>query len=188
MQIYTFAGVMKRDIVTQEEATWGLHAISHRDGENGSDYTYDDSAGEGTFGYVIDSGCRVSHDEFEGRAVAGYNAFDGAADDDKSVPHGTHVAGTIAGLTVGVAKKASIVSVKVFDESDRTTTEEILDGLAWSVNDILDKGRQNKAVINMSLRKLHPTSYKRRGSPRFPFCPVTHFLFSKDNMLTATTA
>ena len=187
MQIYTFAGVMKRDIVTQEEATWGLHAISHRDGENGTEYVYDDLAGEGTYGYVIDSGCRVSHGEFEGRAVAGFNAFEGVGDDDEAVPHGTHVAGTIAGLTVGVAKKANIVSVKVFDASETTTTAEILDGLAWSVNDILDKGRQNKAVINMSLRKLHPESHKLRGSPRFPFCPVTNFI-SKDNMLTATTA
>ena len=152
MQIFTPGGVAKHELVTQERATWGLNVISHREGKNQLEYRYDDSAGAGTYAYVIDSGCRLTHREFEGRATAGHNALPGTGDDDTTV-HGTHVAGTIAGATVGVARKASIVSVKVFDVSANTTTEDILDGLTWSVNDIVEKERQSKAVINMSLGK-----------------------------------
>jgi hypothetical protein len=40
--------------VTQKDAPWGLGRISHR--ANGStDYTYDDTAGSGTWAYVIDT-------------------------------------------------------------------------------------------------------------------------------------
>ena len=64
--------------------------------------------------------------------------------------HGTHVAGTVAGSTYGVAKSANIVAVKVFAGSS-SATSIIIDGFNWAVNDIISKGRQNKAAISMSL-------------------------------------
>lgn len=53
-------------LVYQNSATWGLSRISHmRPGH--TDYVFDDSAGEGTCVYVIDTGIYVDHPDFEGR-------------------------------------------------------------------------------------------------------------------------
>ncbi|KAK3995200.1 putative serine protease with a subtilisin domain [Cladorrhinum sp. PSN332] len=130
---------------TQSNAPWGLGSISHRK-PNSTDYIYDASAGEGTTAYVIDTGIRATHVEFEGRAHLGFNAFPGADDNDNQ-GHGTHVAGTIAGKTYGVAKKAKIVSVKVFDYG-ASTTSIVLSGFAWAVSNITSP---STSLISMSL-------------------------------------
>lgn len=125
----------------------GLATISHRN-PGSTSYIYDDSAGEGTYAYVVDSGINTGHVEFEGRATRGYNAAGG--DDVDTLGHGTHVAGTIGSRAYGVAKKASLISVKVF--AGRTAdTSVILDGYQWAVRDIVNRGRQSRSVINMSL-------------------------------------
>jgi oryzin len=97
--------------VTQSNAEWGLGRISRRQAPF-TQYRYDDSAGRGTYAYVIDSGVNIAHQEFGGRASNGAN-FAGGSNVD-SGGHGTHVAGTIGGRTYGVAKNTNIVSVKVF--------------------------------------------------------------------------
>lgn len=48
------------DFVTQPDAPWGLAHISSRTGTSTS-YTYDDSAGEGTCSYIVDSGVDATH-------------------------------------------------------------------------------------------------------------------------------
>ncbi|MGC5413298.1 S8 family serine peptidase, partial [Streptomyces sp. DT225] len=78
-------------------------------------YTYPDGAGEGVTAYVIDTGVRTTHEEFGGRAASGFDAVDNDDSADDGNGHGTHVAGTIAGATYGVAKKAKIVAVRVLD-------------------------------------------------------------------------
>jgi oryzin len=109
---------------------------------------YDDSAGTGTFAYIVDSGVLATHNEFAGRASIAYNAINN--DNTDALGHGTHVAGTVAGTTYGVAKKATIVAVKVF-QGNSAATSIILDGYNWAVNDIVAKGRQNKAAVSLSL-------------------------------------
>lgn len=137
----------KRSETTESDATWGLGAISHR--KNGSnEYVYDTNAGKDTYAYVVDSGVRLSHGEFEGRAVFGYSAY--GDDESDSVGHGTHVAGTIAGKTYGVAKQATIVSVKTFD-GQHSSTSNILGGFNWAAKDIVSKSRTSSAVINVSI-------------------------------------
>ena len=135
-------------LTTQTGATWGLGSISHRRTQSTS-YIYDSSAGQGTYAYVVDSGIQINHVEFEGRASRVYNAVSGVPDTD-TLGHGTHVAGTIGSRAYGVAKKANLLSVKVFD--GRTgSTSVILDGFDWAANDIISKRRTGVAVINMSL-------------------------------------
>jgi hypothetical protein len=134
-------------IVTQSNAEWGLGRISHRQAPS-SQYVYDDSAGRGTYAYVIDSGVNINHQEFGGRASNGAN-FAGGSNVD-SGGHGTHVAGTIAGRTYGVAKNANIVSVKVFGTGS-SPVSTIMQGFQWAVNDITSRGRAGISVINMSL-------------------------------------
>ncbi|PYI35452.1 subtilisin-related protease [Aspergillus indologenus CBS 114.80] len=134
-------------LVTERNAPWGLGCISHR-GQTSTDYVYDDSAGIGTYAYIVDTGILSSHDEFGGRVLLAYNAAGGQHVD--GVGHGTHVSGIIGGRTYGVAKRATLVSVKVF-VGESSSTSVILDGFNWAVNDIVSKNRTSKSVINMSL-------------------------------------
>ncbi|KKK25089.1 hypothetical protein P175DRAFT_0495699 [Aspergillus ochraceoroseus IBT 24754] len=134
-------------LTNQTGAPWGLGAISHK-GTASTSYIYDTSAGSGTYAYVVDTGINPSHEQFGGRASLAYNAVGGQHVD--SVGHGTHVAGTIGGSTYGVAKQASLLSVKVF-QGESSTTSIILDGFNWAANDIVSKNRTSKAAINMSL-------------------------------------
>ncbi|KAI1070895.1 hypothetical protein LB507_011033 [Fusarium sp. FIESC RH6] len=136
-----------RALTTQSSAPWGLAAISRRT-PGGSTYTYDTTAGAGSYGYVVDSGINVNHRDFGGRASLGYNAVGGSHTD--TLGHGTHVAGTIASTTYGVAKRANVISVKVFAGATGSTST-ILAGFNWAVNDITSKGRAGRSVINLSL-------------------------------------
>lgn len=137
---------------------WGLYRISHHERFTGSNYEYvynDEESGEGTTAYVIDTGVRTDHPEFEGRASFGINVIDASSVGDTN-GHGTHVAGTIASKTFGVAKKAKIINVKVYPDSTpenprpSTATSAIIMGLDWAVNDAKSKGIIQKSVANIS--------------------------------------
>jgi subtilisin family serine protease len=136
-------------MVTQHNAPWGLGRISHR-AANSTEYYYSDTAGNGIRVYVIDSGIRLSHVDFGGRAVWGANFISNSSDTDED-GHGTHVAGIIAGKTYGVAKKATVVAVKVLDKSGSGSMSGLLQGLNWAVADAKHRGVTDKAIINMSL-------------------------------------
>lgn len=140
----------KKNLIVQRGATWGLSAISHRSGSTTTgEYIYDSQAGVGTFAYVVDSGARATHNEFQGRVEPGYNALPQFPTGDRN-GHGTHVAGTVMGRTYGVAKGATLVPVKAF-EGRSTTTSAIIDSITWSINDVVSKRRQSQAAINLSL-------------------------------------
>ncbi|KAK1672836.1 alkaline serine protease Alp1 [Colletotrichum godetiae] len=143
----------KRDLTTQASSIWSLGDLSHK-AAGSTEYVYDSTAGEGTTAYVFDTGIRTSHSEFEGRASFGINGVTGSTvspgSNSDTDGHGTHVAATIVGKTYGVAKKAKVIDIKVFDGSTGSTSA-ILTGLTWAVNDIVSKGAQGKSVLNMSL-------------------------------------
>ncbi|KAK3317206.1 oryzin precursor [Cercophora scortea] len=135
-------------ITTQKGAPWGLGSISHKK-PNYTDYLYDATAGKGTYAYIVDTGLKIEHVEFEGRAKLGYNAYPDS-DFVDNYGHGTHTAGTIGSKSYGVAKKATLISVKVFDTGS-STTSIVLDGYTWAVNNITASKRTDVAVISMSL-------------------------------------
>ncbi|PHH83194.1 hypothetical protein CDD82_3119 [Ophiocordyceps australis] len=162
-QTHMFLSSQDASTKTQRYAPWNLHAISHRKPVANRfmsclwHYSYDAKAGEGTFAYVIDTGVRASHRDFEGRAYYGCQirrvenaCYCERGDHDDNNGHGTHVAGIIASKTYGVAKKASIISVKVFNENGRTYKSDSIQAFHWAVTDILQKGRATRAVINIS--------------------------------------
>ncbi|KAI6092983.1 oryzin precursor [Hypoxylon rubiginosum] len=142
-----YSCVMNNDTLTEmSRDDAGLGATSHRV-PNHTDYVYDSKAGEGTYAYIIDSGLLPTHEEFEDRAILGYNAVGGPFVDDTG--HGTHVAGTIGGKTYGVAKKAKLVSVKIF-RNGRGHFSDVLEGYQWAVYNITTENRQNVSAINIS--------------------------------------
>ncbi|MFE7483507.1 S8 family peptidase [Streptomyces sp. NPDC057552] len=132
---------------TQENPpSWGLDRVDQAETAGDNAYTYPDTAGEGVTAYVIDTGVRVTHEDFEGRATSGFDAVDNDDDADDGNGHGTHVAGTIAGASHGVAKKAKIVAVRVLDDNGSGTTEQVIAGIDW-----VAANASGPSVANMSL-------------------------------------
>jgi len=110
--------------------------------------------GEGTIAYIIDTGVNKDHVDFEGRVVGGWNIVDNNDDFSDIDGHGTHVAGSVAGRTTGVAPNALIWGVQVFyfpSPGEGPYTGDSLVGQA--LEKIVEKVTANgeKAVVNMSL-------------------------------------
>ncbi|MFJ2739871.1 S8 family serine peptidase [Streptomyces sp. NPDC087440] len=134
------------DATQDNPPSWGIDRIDQADTALDKKYTYPDSAGEGVTAYVIDTGVRVTHKDFGGRASSGFDAIDNDDNADDGNGHGTHVAGTIAGTAHGVAKKAKIVAVRVLDDSGSGTTEQVVAGIDW-----VTAHHKGPSVANMSL-------------------------------------
>ncbi|MCB5166897.1 S8 family peptidase [Streptomyces bambusae] len=134
------------DATQPNPPSWGLDRIDQKALPLNSSYTYPDKAGEGVTAYVIDTGVRISHSDFGGRASNGYDAIDNDNTAQDGHGHGTHVAGTVAGGAYGVAKKAKIVGVRVLDNSGSGTTEQVVAGIDWVTQNAV-----KPAVANMSL-------------------------------------
>ncbi|MFI5806433.1 S8 family peptidase [Streptomyces sp. NPDC051561] len=134
------------DATQDNPPSWGIDRIDQTDTAGDKKYTYPDSAGEGVTAYVVDTGVRVSHKDFGGRAVSGFDAVDNDDNADDGNGHGTHVAGTIAGTAHGVAKKAKIVAVRVLDDNGSGTTEQVVAGIDW-----VTANHKGPSVANMSL-------------------------------------
>jgi subtilisin family serine protease len=126
--------------------SWGLDRIDQKSLPLNSSYTYPDAAGEGVTAYVIDTGVRITHGDFGGRASYGYDAVDNDNTAQDGHGHGTHVAGTVAGNAYGVAKKAKVVGVRVLNNSGQGTTAQVVAGIDWVARNAV-----KPAVANMSL-------------------------------------
>ncbi|MFJ2295222.1 S8 family peptidase [Streptomyces sp. NPDC087894] len=134
------------DATQDNPPSWGLDRIDQAETAGDDAYTYPDAAGGDVTAYVIDTGVRVTHNDFEGRATSGFDAVDNDDDADDGNGHGTHVAGAIAGASHGVAKKAKIVAVRVLDDAGSGTTEQVVAGIDW-----VTENHQGPSVANMSL-------------------------------------
>jgi len=130
---------------TQTGSTWGIVRTSEVNNDESGDYKYSTHAdGSGISVYVIDTGIYTAHSDFGGRAVWGTNTVDSSRNDGNG--HGTHCAGTIGGRTYGLAKGATLVAVKVLSDSGSGSTQGVIQGVQWSVND-----KQGPALASMSL-------------------------------------
>jgi cerevisin len=103
-------------IDTRGHAPWGLSRISTAafaaHDPKDMDYTYNfvnADLGQGSDVYIVDTGLYEDHVVFGGRAKQVWS-FDKS--NEITDGHGTHVAGTAAGETLGVASKANIWGVR----------------------------------------------------------------------------
>ncbi|MFV2117540.1 S8 family peptidase [Streptomyces sp. Act-28] len=138
-RVFTISG-------TQPNPTWGLDRVDQRSLPLDRSYTYPEPGGDGVTAYVIDTGVRITHGDFGGRASYGYDAVDNDNTAQDGHGHGTHVAGTVAGTAYGVAKKARVVGVRVLNNQGSGTTAQVVAGIDW-----VTRNAVKPAVANMSL-------------------------------------
>jgi len=128
-----------------EAATWGLNRIgADQRGRNGAGATV----------FVLDTGVRVSHQEFGDRAMPVLDMTIGSpreCNGDMSCAadrqgHGTHCAGTAAGESYGVAPSANVRSVKVLSDRGSGSWSWSYYALDW-----LATNPTRPAVASMSL-------------------------------------
>jgi len=136
--------------VVQENAPWHLDRICRESvNDMDGDYYYRASAGSGVTAYIIDTGIRCTHVEFKtNRCTFGYDATNEGLFDGNG--HGTHVASLVAGVVSGVAKKTTVVAVKVLTAGGSGTTAGVVAGVNWATNTYLAGGKK-PSVSNMSL-------------------------------------
>jgi hypothetical protein len=131
----------------QDSAPWGLDRIDQRSLDLDGKYHYR-YTGAGVDVYLIGGGVRSTHAEFEGRVQAGgaIGFGEGAVDCDG---WGTAAAGVVGGKTFGVAKGATIVSVKSYACRKDPDYWDLFDQIDWVTEDHVD-GQPAVALFDLS--------------------------------------
>lgn len=138
---------MAMAVETQTPAPWGLDRVDQVNLPLSGSFTYSTTA-PGVTTYIVDTGVRSDHVDFTGRVSGGFSAIaDGRGTADCN-GHGTHVAGSVAGATYGVAKSAAIVPVRVLDCYGSGSWSGVIAGLDWIAG---NHAAGTPAVANMSL-------------------------------------
>jgi len=125
--------------------SWGLDRLEQFFAPLNKRYAYPNTASN-VHAYVIDTGIRITHQEFGGRASYGYDFIDNDSVADDCDGHGTHVAGTLGGTNYGVAKAVQLVAVRVLDCTGSGTVAGVIAGIDWVTAHAV-----KPAVANMSL-------------------------------------
>mmetsp|Transcript_1759 Transcript_1759/g.2758 ORF Transcript_1759/g.2758 Transcript_1759/m.2758 type:complete len:404 (+) Transcript_1759:59-1270(+) len=147
------------DCQEQSNPVWGLARTNHRDYNASATYTYDyttGATGKGVDAYVIDTGIYCENNDFVNKKVGsctfGYSSVTniiGVVDTTDGNGHGTHVSGTIAGQTYGVAKEADLIAVKVMSDRGSGSSSNILSGIDWVIGNA--KKTKKPSVANLSI-------------------------------------
>ncbi|MFI7236087.1 S8 family serine peptidase [Streptomyces cyaneofuscatus] len=126
-------------------AAWGLDRIDQRFLPlDGAFATQGDGAG--ATAYILDTGIDYGHPEFGGRATPGFDAVGDSRNGLDCNGHGTHVAGTVAGRTYGVAPQANLASVRILDCTGNGDKAQMIAGLDW-----VARNAHRPAVLNASV-------------------------------------
>jgi serine protease len=143
---------------------WGLDRIDARFGLDGV-YNSSKKGGQGVHVYVLDTGIRTTHEDFEeadgsSRAIPtieiDWSSYPGTVIECKGNDtscaadrhgHGTHCAGTIGGAKYGVAKGTQLHAVKVLTDQGWGFWSWIAAGLDW-----VAMHGQRPAIVSASIK------------------------------------
>ncbi|GIH04895.1 hypothetical protein Rhe02_29620 [Rhizocola hellebori] len=128
--------------------SWGLDRIDERSLPLDMKYHYPNTAQRIT-AFIIDTGIRFTHQEFGGRAVLGIDTVGDGQNGNDCHGHGTHVAGTVGGRSVGIAKQVKLVAVRVLDCTGSGSFAGVIAGVDWVTTQALTT--HVLGVANMSL-------------------------------------
>ncbi len=140
---------------TESRVPWNLDRLTKH--KNVRDNTYNPSGdGKGVDIYVIDTGVRATHQEFEGRVhYAGFDAVDYlTGSNNKGADcngHGTHCAAVAAGKFFGVAKKASIYNLRALNCEGVGAVSGIVMGMDKIIKKLESTNNPRPTIISQSL-------------------------------------
>ncbi|MGQ9496049.1 MAG: S8 family peptidase [Thermoanaerobaculaceae bacterium] len=141
--------------------------------------------GQGVGIAVLDTGVDYTHSELSpggtGSGVKTVKLWDAVNDDDDPMDdqgHGTAVASVAAGKTLGVARSAQIVAVKVLNNEGQGDASQILTGLDKVLQSIHQGNPYNIRVVNLSLGGYDNTNWPPGSGACDSLDPDTFAAFS----------
>ena len=130
--------VVQSNIANRSDVPWGIKFIR-------ADKVWEASGGTKGIGIVVailDTGVSDKDNQFGDRLLDGKSFIGSSTKDDQG--HGSHVAGTVAGRTFGVAPEASIMPVKVINSDGFGYESDAIAGLTYAIEN-------GASVVNISL-------------------------------------
>lgn len=124
---------------------WGLDRIDQRALPLNNTYVYADSAPNVNV-YVLDTGIRFTHADFQGRAVLGIDLLEPSRAGVDCHGHGTFIADIIGGYWTGVAKRARLHAVRSSNCQNQIWSSDAITAANWVTNN-----HKKPAVVNFSV-------------------------------------
>ncbi|XP_013413689.1 uncharacterized protein LOC106176025 [Lingula anatina] len=136
-------------LTNSKASSWGLDMLDSRRGKFDKKFRPIGNDGRGVYVYILDTGIRSSHSDFDTRVISGKSFVSGRRSDQDGHGHGTHIASLVGGKTYGVARKVNLVAVKILKDDAYGTLVDVLDGMDYAISDC--KKRKGRCIINLSL-------------------------------------
>ncbi len=119
----------------QTPVTWGLDRIDQHARPLDNHYAYDESAGQGVRAYILSTGILATHPDLAGRVIGGGNFIpDGRPSTTDCHGAGTRIAGVVGGTQFGVAKLATLVSVRMSNCNNVTSVAAVVSAFDWVIS------------------------------------------------------
>jgi len=119
------------------------------------------TTGDGAHIGIIDTGVDYDHPELGSRFTdeKGYDFIEDHERPRDQNGHGTHVAGTVAGRTTGVAPGCTLYALRVLDADGYGSEAGVLRALDWAIRHELD-------AVNLSLGSAYPSEFEEDAFTR----------------------
>ena len=143
--------IRKRDtlIIQQPPVSTDLSFVSDPPNHVGDAYVYYSAAGEGINVYVIETGVDALNKEFSSGVIKGWihtSSVPRTTPETDLEGHGTCIASKVAGIKYGVAKKASLIMVKI-----NKVCGSLLEALVRILNDLRRRKKAGEKIAGYNV-------------------------------------